>query len=93
MLKISKFRGQGPPCPPPPSDAHARIHDASEQRYAAEQIAADRLPVFQRNHADRICGRVTGYSINSFVTAGLWPRSGHRGGRFSETKGNVFVQH
>jgi len=29
-------------------------HDASEQRDAAEQIAADRLPVFQRKNTDRI---------------------------------------
>jgi len=42
------------------------IHDASGQRDATEQVAADRLPVFQRNHTDRICSRVS-----SFVTAGL----------------------
>jgi len=33
-------------------------------------------------------GRVTWCSISSFVTAGLWPRPGYRGGRFSETKFN-----
>jgi len=33
-------------------------NDASGQRDAAMQIAADRLPVFQRNDTDRICGRV-----------------------------------
>ena len=30
------------------------IHDASGQRDAAEQIAADRLPVSQRKYTDRI---------------------------------------
>jgi len=51
---------------------HPRIHDVSGQRDAAGQIAADRLPVFQRT--DRICGRVARCPISSFVTAGL--RSG-----------------
>jgi len=31
-------------------------------------------------------GRVTRCSISSFVTTGLWSRSGYRGGRVSETK-------
>ena len=75
----------------PPSDARACIHDASEQRDAAEQIAANRLPLFQREDTDGRCGRVTGYSITSFVTAGLWPRSGRRSGRISETKGNALA--
>jgi len=67
---------------------HARIHpcdhDASGQRHAAEQIAADRLPVFQRNDTDRIC-------TSSFVTAGLWPRCGYRSSRVSETKDNALA--
>jgi len=54
---------------------HARldpcIHDAAEQRDAAEQIAADRLTFFQLKDTDRICSRVTRCSISSFVTAGL----------------------
>ena len=29
-------------------------------------------------------------SISSFLTAGLWPRSGYRGGRVSET-GNALA--
>jgi len=58
---------------------------------AAEEIAADRLPVFQRKDTDRICGRVTRCSISSFVTAGLWFRSGYRVGRVSETKGNALA--
>ena len=33
---------------------HPCIHDASGQRDAAEQIAADRLPVFQRKDTDGI---------------------------------------
>ena len=41
------FRGGDPPNRPPPLDPPL-IHDASGQRDAAEQIAADRLPVFQR---------------------------------------------
>ena len=53
------------------SHLHPYIHDASGQRDAAEQIAADRLPVFQRKHTDRIRGRVTRCSISSFVTAAL----------------------
>jgi len=36
-------------------------------------------------------GRVTRCSISSFVTAGLWPRSGYQGGRVSETKGNALA--
>jgi len=36
------------------SRLHPCIHDASVQRGAAEQIAADRLPVFQRKYTDRI---------------------------------------
>jgi len=36
-------------------------------------------------------GRVTRCSISSFVTAGLWPRSGYRDGRVSETKGNTLA--
>jgi len=36
-------------------------------------------------------GRVTRCSISSFVTAGLWPRSGYRDGRVSETKGNALA--
>jgi len=67
------------------------IHDASGQRDAVKQIAADRLPVFQRKDTDRICGRVTRYSISNFVTAGLCPRSGYQGSRVSETKGNVLA--
>jgi len=70
---------------------HPCIHDASGQRDAAEQIPADRLPVFQRKDTDRICGRVTRCSISGFVTAYLWPRSGYRGGRVSETKGNALA--
>ena len=35
---------------------------------------------------------VTRCSISSFVTAGLWLRSGYRGGRVSETKGNALAQ-
>jgi len=34
---------------------------------------------------------VTRCSISSFVTAGLWLRSGYRGGRVSETKGNALA--
>jgi len=34
-------------------------------------------------------GRVTRCSISCFVTAGLWPRSGYRGGSVSESKGNA----
>ena len=67
------------------------IHDASGQRDAVKQIVADRLPVFQRKKTDRICGRVARFSISSFVTTGLWPRSGYRGGRVSETKGNALA--
>jgi len=74
LLKISKSREAKAHPSPFPSDAHACIHDASEQRDAAEKIAADRLTVLQDKHADRICGRVTCYSITSFVTAGLWPK-------------------
>jgi len=33
--------------------------------------------------------RVTRCSISSFVTVGLWPRSGYWGGHVSETKGNA----
>jgi len=36
------------------SRLHPCIHDASGQD-AAEQIAADRLPAFQRKDTDRIC--------------------------------------
>jgi len=56
------------------SRPHPCIHHASGQRDATEQVAADRLPVFQRKHTDRICSRVS-----SFVTAGLWSRCGYRG--------------
>ena len=56
-----------------------RTHAAS-RRDAAEQIAADRLPVFQRKDTDRICGRVARCSVSSFVKAGLWSRSGNRVG-------------
>ena len=41
---------------------------------------------------DRKCGRFTRCSISSFVTAGLWLRSGFRGGRVSETKGNALAR-
>jgi len=34
-------------------------------------------------------GRVTGCSISCFVTAGMWPRSGYRGGSVSESKGDA----
>jgi len=54
------------------------------ERDAVEQSAADRLPVFQRKDADRM--RVTRCSMNSFVIAGLWSRSGYRDDRVSETK-------
>jgi len=37
-------------------------------------------------------GRVTRCSISSFVTAGLWLRSGYRGGRDGETKSNALAQ-
>ena len=53
---------------------HPCIQDASGQRDAAEQIAADRLPTFLRKHTDRICGRVRRCSISSFLTAGLRSR-------------------
>jgi len=69
------------------SRLHTCIHDASGQRDAAEQIAADRLPVFQRKDTDRVCGRIARFSISSFVKAGLWPRYAYWGGRVSETKG------
>jgi len=36
------------------SRVHTCIHDASGQRDAVEQIAADRLPIFQREDSDRI---------------------------------------
>ena len=70
---------------------HTCIHDASGQRDAAEQIAADRLPAFQPKDTDRVCGRVTRCSISSFVKAGLWPGSGYRGGCVSETKGDALA--
>ena len=35
---------------------------------------------------------VTRCSISSFVTAGLWSRSGYRGGRVGETKGNALAK-
>jgi len=70
---------------------HPCIHDASGQRDAAEEIVAGRLAVFQRNDTNRICGRVTRCSISSFETAGLWPWSGYRGGRVSETKSNALI--
>ena len=38
------------------SRLHPCIHDASGQRHAAEQIAADRLSVFQLKGTDRIGG-------------------------------------
>jgi len=65
---------------------HPCVHDVSGQRDAGAQISADGLSVFQRKYTDRICGRVTRCSIISFVTAGLWWRSGYRGGRVSEKK-------
>jgi len=68
------------------------IHHASGQRHAAERIPTGRLPVFQRKDTDRKCGRFTRCSISSFVTAGLWLRSGFRGGRVSETKGNALAR-
>ena len=37
-------------------------------------------------------GHVTRCSISSFVTGGLWSRSGYRGGRDSETKGNALAR-
>jgi len=37
-------------------------------------------------------GRVKRCSINSFVTAGLWSRSGYPGGCVSETKGNALAK-
>jgi len=37
---------------------HPCIHDPSGQRDAAEQIAADRLPVFRHEDTDRIFGRI-----------------------------------
>jgi len=55
---------------------HPCIHDTSGQRDAAEQIAADRLPVFQPKDTDRICGRVTRCSISNFVTGRLRSLSG-----------------
>ena len=67
------------------------IHDASGQRDAAEKIAADRLPVFQREDTDGMCGRVRRCSISSSVTAGLWSRAGYRGGRVSEKIGNALA--
>jgi len=33
----------------------------------------------------------TSLPISSFVTAKLWPRSGYRGGRVSETKGDALA--
>ena len=56
---MSLFRHTGTYC----ACTHAYMpasttNDASGQRDAAMQIAADRLPVFQRNDTDRICGRV-----------------------------------
>ena len=73
------------------SRLHPYIHDASGQHDAPEQIAADKLPVFQLKDIDRMCGRVTRCSISCFVTAGLWSQSGYRGGRVSETKGNTLA--
>ena len=69
------------------------IHDASGQRDGAEQITAYRLPVFQRKDNDRVCGRVTRCSISSFVTAGLWPRSGYWTGVVSSIKQKVMHWH
>ena len=43
------------------------------------QFSSVRIPI-------EYAGRVTRCSISSFVTAGLWPRSGYRGGRVSEAK-------
>ena len=69
---------------------HSRLHpciqDASGQRDAAEQIAADRLPVFQLRIPIEYGGRVTQCSISSLVTAGLCPRPAYRCGRVSDTK-------
>jgi len=64
---------------------HARLqpcihedHDDSG-RDAAEQIAADRLPIFQRKNTYRIWWLC------------YWLRSGYRVGRVSETKGNALA--
>jgi len=70
---------------------HPCIYDASG-RDTAELIAAGRLPVFQRNDTDKKRGRVAQGRISSFATAGLWPRSGYRGGRVSKTKSNTLAQ-
>jgi len=48
------------------------------------QFSSVRIPIV-------CCGRVTRCSISSFVTAGLRPRTGCRGGRVSETKGNALA--
>jgi len=75
--------------------SHARPHpwirDVSGQHDATEQIAADRSPIFQRKDTDRICGRVTRCWISSFVTAGLWLRSGYRVVALVKQKGNVLA--
>jgi len=63
----------------------------SGQRNAAEQML---LPGYQFSNVKIPIeyGRcVTRCSISSFVTAGLWPRPGYRGGRVSETKGNALA--
>ena len=40
------------------------VHDSSGLRDAADQIATDRLPVFQSKDTDRMCGRrVTGVRL------------------------------
>ena len=66
------------------------IHDASGQRDAAEQIAADRLPVFQRKDADRIsqsCYAVLDQEFcNSWTVAAVWIP-----GRVSEIKVNALA--
>ena len=50
------------------------------------------LLVFQHKDTGRMCGRVTRCSIICFVTAGLWPQSGYRGGHVSETKGSALTE-
>ena len=48
------------------------------------QFSSVRIPI-------EYVGRVTQCSISSFETAGLWQRSGYRGGRLSETKVNALA--
>jgi len=56
------------------------------------KLLLDNLPVLQRKDTDRICGRGMRCSISSFVTAGLWSRSGYRSGRVSETQGKALAR-